>query len=983
MIRCASYIFITLLLLFLPFKGYAQYVPGQSYFGANNYIEYIAGDLPIIIVAPHGGTLEPETLPTISEAGRDLGTFETTHLLKDSITTQTGGYHPHVIINLLKPGKMNPVSDIDSAAGEHPDARQAWNDFHDFIEDAKSEVTNTWLKGHYFEMHGNGHSEMWNEIGLGVSKTYLNDSDSVIRSRTNYSTIRNLCTIGGADFLEVIRGSTSLGGLLDARGWKSVTSPSYPAPGDGGFFYAGWNTWLHGSRYSGTIDATHLETYYVFMQSANRVQYANDLAESILIFMETHYGFDLSCPELYDNAFSGDIIAHVTDIINNMPATSDADDYVEPDSAARNTWRTIVQNIIFGDYCAAHADAPAIDYQVVMFTDNTTTPNIIYYVLERALGATSNYWGTFIYNPSPLRQKLFIQSPHPLNDTNTGMEGLDIFRYCGALAYFTSGTHRCNSTVSSPCSGTTTTCSGFDESYRNSDQAHVTQSTLQITTEELESAITNIVIIQPHGFSKDAGDPDLILSNGTRDIPSPDYLVSLQDNLTALDNTLTFKVGHIDLEWSRLLGTTNMQGRYINGVASPCSTSASTTTGRFLHVEQAYSKLRDNRTNWNKVVNAVGMTIPLDTVLTNSNVLEFDGYNDYAVYPNDVALQKLDGASDYTLEAWLFIADESDINEYDVIINRDNSFMIQLRSNLRVSFRILKSDSTWAYYNSTENAMTIGQWNHIAVIRNTEPDPNTLKIFVNGTDVSGSWWGYDMRSDGGDLYIGKRSNDTNYLKGYIDEIRLKDNAEDSENLHSGSFSSLYSWDGNTAAIFHFDEDFGPTVTSNEAGHQAVLGSSDVGDSAEPTWRYSGFPLLVDLVSFTATALENHVILEWETASEIDTAGFHLWRSETNGGEYARITDYLIPAEGSPSWGAEYEYDDLDVEPGRTYFYKLEDIDYSGDSTFHGPVRACVGVVDIKANGSDGPVVVSPDTPFLHRPSSDLDRWPGSSYPRAR
>jgi hypothetical protein len=94
------------------------------------------------------------------------------------------------------------------------------------------------------------------------------------------------------------------------------------------------------------------------------------------------------------------------------------------------------------------------------------------------------------------------------------------------------------------------------------------------------------------------------------------------------------------------------------------------------------------------------------------------------------------------------------------------------------------------------------------------------------------------------------------------------------------------------------------------------------------------PLVVELVSFTATGFEDSILLTWHTASEIDNAGFHLWRSETEDGEYVRITDSLIPAQGSPTLGVEYEYEDLDVEPGRTYYYKLEDIDTDGVNTFH-------------------------------------------------
>jgi hypothetical protein len=94
------------------------------------------------------------------------------------------------------------------------------------------------------------------------------------------------------------------------------------------------------------------------------------------------------------------------------------------------------------------------------------------------------------------------------------------------------------------------------------------------------------------------------------------------------------------------------------------------------------------------------------------------------------------------------------------------------------------------------------------------------------------------------------------------------------------------------------------------------------------------PLVVDLVSFTAEGFEDYILLTWRTASEIDTAGFHLWRTDTEEGEYARLTDALIPAQGNATWGAEYAYEDNDVEQGLTYSYKLEEIDDTGSSTFH-------------------------------------------------
>ena len=288
---------LLLILLYFPMIGFGQqnFIPGQSYFGQNNYVEYIAGNLPIIIVVPHGGSLIPVNLPVIGTHGIDNGTFETSHLLYDSIIHHTNGCFPHMIISHLHPTVMNPAREIDSAAGTNIDARNTWYEFHDFIDTAKYDITNTLGAGHYFEMHGNGHSDMWTEIGLGVSKAYLNGSDSLILSRVGYSTVKNICTNGGANFLDIIKGPSSLGGLLASKGWNSVPSPSNPFPGNGGFFYAGWNTWEHGSRYSGVIDASHVENYYVFMQTSNRGQYANDLSNSIIEFMNIHYGSVMDC----------------------------------------------------------------------------------------------------------------------------------------------------------------------------------------------------------------------------------------------------------------------------------------------------------------------------------------------------------------------------------------------------------------------------------------------------------------------------------------------------------------------------------------------------------------------------------------------------------------------------------------------------------------------------------------------------------------
>ena len=98
------------------------------------------------------------------------------------------------------------------------------------------------------------------------------------------------------------------------------------------------------------------------------------------------------------------------------------------------------------------------------------------------------------------------------------------------------------------------------------------------------------------------------------------------------------------------------------------------------------------------------------------------------------------------------------------------------------------------------------------------------------------------------------------------------------------------------------------------------------------------PTVITLSSFTATPGAGKIIIQWSTESEIDNAGFNLYRSEAEKGEYTKINKALIPAQGNVG-GAAYEYEDKGARNGKTYYYKLEDIDLSGTSTMHGPVSA--------------------------------------------
>jgi len=90
---------------------------------------------------------------------------------------------------------------------------------------------------------------------------------------------------------------------------------------------------------------------------------------------------------------------------------------------------------------------------------------------------------------------------------------------------------------------------------------------------------------------------------------------------------------------------------------------------------------------------------------------------------------------------------------------------------------------------------------------------------------------------------------------------------------------------------------------------------------------SDIPLLVQLSSFTATASDGNVILKWSTETELDNAGFAVYRSTDKDGKYTQIG--FVPVAEDSEMTNDYQLVDKDVEQGKPYFYYLEDIDLAG------------------------------------------------------
>jgi hypothetical protein len=303
---------ITILLLLLSSlsaKCQHRFTAGNSYFSDQNYIEYLAGNSPLIVSVPHGGTLKPTELPDrdceTCTYVLDLNTQELARAIAKAVYEQWGCY-PHLIINRLHRIKLDANRDITEAADGNPIAEKAWEAYQMFTDSAKASVVRQFQKGIYIDLHGHGHTAQRLELGYLLTKNELQQKDSLLNTPDfiNESSFKSLINdnLKDASHAALLRGDYAIGTLLAQQGFPSVPSKQDYAPKTADpYFNGGFNTLRNGSKTEGKIDAFQIESNYVGVRdnANNRKRFADSLTMTLRRFM-TQYYFDQfpSCKSL-------------------------------------------------------------------------------------------------------------------------------------------------------------------------------------------------------------------------------------------------------------------------------------------------------------------------------------------------------------------------------------------------------------------------------------------------------------------------------------------------------------------------------------------------------------------------------------------------------------------------------------------------------------------------------------------------------------
>jgi len=286
------------------------YVPGDLYFGRSNYTVYVAGDLPVIISAPHGGPLTPAEIPDRLDDGSDPNfttvtdsNTEETALAMQSVFSAAFGHTPHVIICQLKRTKIDCNRSLAQGVYQtNVYATISWNEFQNFINASSNSAVAQNGRGFYIDQHGQGHTIQRLELGYLLSSSQLMHTDATLNSTTyrNQSSIRTLGTLVsnqfGIPFSQILRGSNSFGGLMVTRGYPSVPSPTDPDPGSNNpYFDGGYNTDKFTSSGGGPVDGVQIEANLTGVRdtAVNRTNYAIAVAQTLDYFFTNYYGLDL------------------------------------------------------------------------------------------------------------------------------------------------------------------------------------------------------------------------------------------------------------------------------------------------------------------------------------------------------------------------------------------------------------------------------------------------------------------------------------------------------------------------------------------------------------------------------------------------------------------------------------------------------------------------------------------------------------------
>lgn len=302
--------------LFLEYQLVQDYLLNTRYFGKDNLIEYLVGNMPLILTVPHGGFknltyINDRTQTNLSDSivlNTDNFTYQLAINLRKKIYQLTNKY-PHVILGCLTRSKCDlnryiyQTENGKSYAVEDKDISTAWWEFYNFINIAINNNNSFILDIHGHGLENNDYTITTNiesQIVKGdfIHLGYLlnnNDLNNIFQNNTNIlfsaQKYQNDLNITQKDF---IFGNNSFGNILNKYNLNCYPSNNYRLITSNSTYFTGGNiTKVFGSNWKFNPDINQnsnviqMEFPMVYRTIVNRDEISSKVALSIIEFLSS------------------------------------------------------------------------------------------------------------------------------------------------------------------------------------------------------------------------------------------------------------------------------------------------------------------------------------------------------------------------------------------------------------------------------------------------------------------------------------------------------------------------------------------------------------------------------------------------------------------------------------------------------------------------------------------------------------------------
>ena len=263
----------------------------------SGFVEQRSGNIPLILIAPHGGDQRPDWIDDRSCANatvvQDQYTREITLLIEDALTAR--GYRPYLVVTTIHRIKVDLNRNMADSFCSDNSTNALWTLFHNQITQFRQEIEQIHGRGLLIDLHGHGHPVQ--KIELGYLRNGHDLREFAQQPESSTATMVSICNAvvehpQGHSLSDLLIGPQAMGSLLTTRGFPAIPAEGDVAPNAGdAFFSGGYITQVYGSRESGRIDAIQLELYRQGLRDTNenRIAFANALAEILLNYLDQHY----------------------------------------------------------------------------------------------------------------------------------------------------------------------------------------------------------------------------------------------------------------------------------------------------------------------------------------------------------------------------------------------------------------------------------------------------------------------------------------------------------------------------------------------------------------------------------------------------------------------------------------------------------------------------------------------------------------------